>query len=149
MLFDFTQWSTWQWVFIESLQFFRYFDIPETPGSAFVVFADNQSKNEILQQIEAIPPSVQVKIQNLLRKIMGIDLVFMVVVQKTDCANTSVQHNLSLLHMCKMYAFQGRNQQIFLGETKPMRWAKSTPLPLIDLGIRDHPFKTSANFHDF
>ena len=29
----------------------------ETPGSGFIGFADNQSKNEILQHIEALPPS--------------------------------------------------------------------------------------------
>ena len=40
-------------VFLDFSQFFWLFDTPDTP-----VFADNQYENEILQQIEAIPPSV-------------------------------------------------------------------------------------------
>ena len=40
-------WLTWQWVVLDASQFFSYFDTPETPGSVFVVFADNQSENEI------------------------------------------------------------------------------------------------------
>ena len=50
-------WLTWQWVCFDSSQFFWSFDTPETPESLSVVFADNQYENEILQQIEAIPPS--------------------------------------------------------------------------------------------
>ena len=40
-------WSTWQWVVLDSSQFFSSFDTPETPRSVSVVFADNQSENEI------------------------------------------------------------------------------------------------------
>ena len=43
---------------IDSLQVFWPFDTPETPGSASVVFVDNQYENEILRQIKAIPPNV-------------------------------------------------------------------------------------------
>ena len=42
----------------DSSKFFLSFGTPETPGSAFVLFADNRSENEILKQIEATTPSV-------------------------------------------------------------------------------------------
>ena len=46
----------------------------------------------------------------------------MVVIQKTYWANTCVQHN----SWVKCDTLQGCNQDIFLGETKPMWWPKST-----------------------
>ena len=47
----------------------------------------------------------------------------MVVVQKTDWANTCVQQN----SWAKCDTLQGRNQDFFLGETKPMWLAKTDP----------------------
>ena len=47
----------------------------------------------------------------------------MVVVQKTDWANTCVQQN----SWAKCDTLQGCNQDIFLGETKPMWLAKTDP----------------------
>ena len=49
-------WSTWQWVVLDSSQFFWSFDTPETPGSVSVVFADNQSENEIWNRLKQFLP---------------------------------------------------------------------------------------------
>ena len=49
-------WSTWQWVVFDSSQFFWSFDTPETPGSASVVFADNQSENKIWNRVKQFLP---------------------------------------------------------------------------------------------
>ena len=42
-------WSTWQWVVLDSSQFFWSFDTPETPGSVSVVFAENEIWNRLKQ----------------------------------------------------------------------------------------------------
>ena len=49
-------WSTWQWVVLDSSQFFWSFDTPETPGSVSVVFADNWSENEIWNRLKQFLP---------------------------------------------------------------------------------------------
>ena len=54
MIFDFPQW--WGWVVWDSSQFFWSFDTHETPGSVSIVFADNQSENEILNRLKQFLP---------------------------------------------------------------------------------------------
>ena len=49
-------WSTWQWVVFNTSQFFWSFDTPETPGSASVVFADNQSETKIWNRMKQFLP---------------------------------------------------------------------------------------------
>ena len=49
-------WSTWQWVVLDSSQFFWSFDTPETPGSVSVVFADNHFENEIWNRLKHFLP---------------------------------------------------------------------------------------------
>ena len=49
-------WLTWQWVFLNSPINFWSFDTYDTPGCASVVFADNQSENEIWNRLKHFLP---------------------------------------------------------------------------------------------
>ena len=46
--------STWQWVVLDSSQFFWPFGTSEIPGSVSEVFADNQSENEIWDRLTLV-----------------------------------------------------------------------------------------------
>ena len=58
------KWSTWQWVVFDTSQFFWSLDTPETPWSASVVFADNQSENKIWNRVKQFLPVLGLSLDN-------------------------------------------------------------------------------------
>jgi hypothetical protein len=72
---------------LSSSQFFWSFDTPETPGSVFVVFAGNQSENEIWNGLKQFFPVCFIS-------------VISIIWESFDVYNMSVGQKLMILKIC-------------------------------------------------